>query len=881
MRSVFRVSCLLSLLLMSDVVGVRPEQEAHDTLHSIASVLELSNEEAATNPQVNAVGTVTYVDHRWGPLFLTEGTRGIYVSAPFTEVKKLQFGDRVRVHGEVRIGDILPIIGNARFESLSPPEEGVSEPQLIDSSDLGDLETLDARWIELRGLVADHYQYGTRTGFVLAVAEHLVKVLPAEPIPELQTREALGTYIRVRGQAHCLKEPDLGIWALEILVQGDSQVAVLPIDENSRLGDGEKIASVKEAISRSTRRSAIVAFTGQVTLRVGKRTIFVEDETGGVKILAPADTDVSQGDFVKVIALRKDSGFPEELTAVLVRKTGTGAPPAPLKLEPEQILKEAPSNRFVQVSGILREAIKMRNSTEMRLTRNGVTYYATILENAGLAALLDRSKEVELTGVCDVSREEPGKLETFSLLVPDANGISVHSNYPFWNHDRLESTILTLIAGGLVCGLWIVTLRCRIRSQRESLVTLQRRAQTQSELLERKTDSFELQKEQLVQAQKMEAVGRLAGGIAHDFNNLLAVITGNIAMFKLDECKGTSKISHYIIAAESAAARAAELVRQMLGFSRQSTLRLEAKNVNDVVSQLFELLKHSFDKTIELEKELADDLWLVKVDSTHLEQVLLNLCVNARDAMPEGKGRITICTRNHRDRDDGDFVAITIRDNGSGMSEEVRAKIFEPFFTTKNPGKGTGLGLAMSHGIIKQHEGRIECTSQEGIGTCFSIYLPRTKESEAREEQKNAATDRDFRGNERVLVVDDETTVRTVARGVLRHYGYHVETAQDGQDALETVVSKRFELDLVLMDLTMPKMSGNEAFHRIKSIYPDLPVVICSGYLVDLDAFAREAGFRPEGFVQKPYQIDEMLATIRGAFGGLGDRTSGDVHVGR
>ena len=305
---------------------------------------------------------------------------------------------------------------------------------------------------------------------------------------------------------------------------------------------------------------------------------------------------------------------------------------------------------------------------------------------------------------------------------------------------------------------------------------------------------------------------------------------------------------------------------------------MEITNANAVVSDLVDLLQHSFDKSIEFEQRLESNLWPTKADGTQLEQILLNLCVNAKDAMPAGVGRITIKTRNYQSDQPGplcgEYVVIDVCDNGSGMSEELRARIFEPFFSTKTPDKGTGLGLAMSYGIIEQHGGHIKCTSEEGRGTCFSVFLPKCDDAPASTCQEAGASaapgkNRHLDGpaSGRVLVVDDEAVVRAVAKGLLSHAGYDVSTAEDGRDALESLAGNEGDVDLVILDLTMPRMTGKEAFREIRSKYPGLPVIICSGYLVDLDAFEREAGFYPDAFIQKPYEVDHMLSEVRRVLG--------------
>ncbi|MDB6071467.1 MAG: Histidine kinase [Verrucomicrobiales bacterium] len=379
----------------------------------------------------------------------------------------------------------------------------------------------------------------------------------------------------------------------------------------------------------------------------------------------------------------------------------------------------------------------------------------------------------------------------------------------------------------------------------------------------------------LRQAQKMEAVGRLAGGVAHDFNNLLQGILGNIALIDQDVGPFASPAATERIAmARNAGQRAAQIVKQLLGFSRLSHLRLARCEVNTVIRELHNIIRSTFDPRVEVTTELQDDSWKLRADATQIEQVVMNMVVNARDAM-NGSGRINISTRNIHlgesqlagmpEGREGEFVRISVTDNGSGMSPETMTKIFEPFFTTKEQGKGTGLGLATSFGIVQQHGGWITCDSVIGTGTTFHIFLPRcTEEEEAKETALAAPVGPVRGGGETILLVDDEMVVRAVAQGLLKKLGYNVVTADDGEAALEMLHQMDGGIHLCLLDLTMPRLSGKDTFAAMRrGPARGVPVVICSGYLVDLDGFAEETGSRPDAFVQKPYALDDLARTIR------------------
>ena len=379
----------------------------------------------------------------------------------------------------------------------------------------------------------------------------------------------------------------------------------------------------------------------------------------------------------------------------------------------------------------------------------------------------------------------------------------------------------------------------------------------------------------LRQAQKMEAVGRLAGGVAHDFNNLLQGILGNIALIEQDAGPfATPAASERIAMARHAGQRAAQIVKQLLGFSRLSHLKLTQCEVNTVIRELHNIIRSTFDPRTEISTDLRDDCWKLRADATQIEQVVMNMVVNARDAM-NGCGRIQISSCNvylnethliqMPEGREGEYVRISVADNGSGMSPEVLSKIFEPFFTTKEQGKGTGLGLATSFGIVQQHGGWITCDSVVGTGTTFHIFLPRCTDEEPAEIAAPAIPLGPVRGGgETILLVDDEMVVRAVAQGLLKKLGYNVIMADDGEAALEILHRMDGGIHLCLLDLTMPRLSGRDTFTAMRrGPARGVPVVICSGYLVDLDGFAEETGSRPDAFVQKPYALDDLARCIR------------------
>ncbi len=370
--------------------------------------------------------------------------------------------------------------------------------------------------------------------------------------------------------------------------------------------------------------------------------------------------------------------------------------------------------------------------------------------------------------------------------------------------------------------------------------------------------------QQLLQSQKMEALGQLAGGIAHDFNNLLTVIAGHTDML-LDgaELRRRHDLEQIRLACE----RAAAMTRQLLAVSRQSVLEPRTVDMNSIVAQTETMLRRTIGEHIELSVRADGDLLPVRADPDQISRVILNMAINARDAMPKG-GRLLIETRNvtvaGRAAGQGgaaDFVLLAMSDTGCGIPTELKARLFEPFFTTKPQGQGTGLGLAVVDGIVKQSGGWIDVESEVGVGTTFQIFLPTTERGDGGEAARTYESS-SLRGNETLLLVEDEPAVRLMTQTALQGYGYTVLCAASGHDALRTMTARQGGIDLVLTDVVMPGMSGPQLAERVRRDYPAIAVVFMSGYTSD--AVLRqgiEAG--ETDFVQKPFNTAALAVKLR------------------
>ena len=375
---------------------------------------------------------------------------------------------------------------------------------------------------------------------------------------------------------------------------------------------------------------------------------------------------------------------------------------------------------------------------------------------------------------------------------------------------------------------------------------------------------------QLLHAHKMEAIGTLAGGIAHDFNNILQAISGYsqiLMMGKKTDDPDYSKLE----AIERSSHKASELTKQLLVFSRKAQSALRQMDLNHSIRMACRMLERTIPKMIRIELKLDKSLKYINADAVQIEQIVMNLGINARDAIPEG-GRLILETRNvyldesycmtHVGSVAGEYVQMRITDTGCGMDAWVLEHIFEPFFTTKETGKGTGLGLAMVYGIVKNHGGYIHCSSQPGEGTCFEIYFPTLQAVAAERTEKQTPDHHVAGGNEKILLVDDEITILEVVKDMLDRFGYATLTAKSGEEAIEIFESRKGPIALVVLDLNMPGIGGHKCLEELLKLDTAVKVIIASGYSADKKV--REtlrAG--AAGFIHKPYKYEDMLQKVR------------------
>jgi CheY-like chemotaxis protein len=398
--------------------------------------------------------------------------------------------------------------------------------------------------------------------------------------------------------------------------------------------------------------------------------------------------------------------------------------------------------------------------------------------------------------------------------------------------------------------------------QKELEVEVARRTEKlAAELVKRKQTEA-----QLIQAQKMEAIGTLAGGIAHDFNNILASIMGYAELAILDVEKNT-ELHEYLNQVMVAGSRAKDLVRQILTFSRQTEKELRPLQLELILNEVFKLLRASLPATIEMRQNINSES-PVLADSTQMHQLIMNLCTNAAHAMEQKGGILTVelndvhleteLTQRPSNIAAGAYIQLTVSDTGHGMTPAVTERIFDPFFTTKEKGKGTGIGLSAVHGIVKSHGGDITVSTEPGKGSTFNVFLPRIEkdlvEDDVIEERKPT-------GNEYILFVDDEQTIVDIGKKMLKRLGYEVEACTGSIEALELFKLQPEKFDLIVCDMTMPKMTGEELALKLREISPDIPIVLCTGYSAKMSELT--AKNIVNAFLLKPLTMKEIGNVIR------------------
>ena len=484
----------------------------------------------------------------------------------------------------------------------------------------------------------------------------------------------------------------------------------------------------------------------------------------------------------------------------------------------------------------------------------------------------DPQEAKELTFVDITHPEDRQETTRLSLEVRNGtiNAYETEKRYLKKNGDYLwaivRATAIRDDQGKLQYWLGIIEDVTERKKAKEALEESEKRYRNILESIQDEEKERKRLESQVQQAQKMEAIGTLAGGIAHDFNNLLMGFQGNVSLMMMD-IEEDHPHQEFLRNMENYVKRGSELTRQILGFARGGKYEVKSTDINALIDKSADMFGRT-KKEIIIHKKLQEDLWSVNVDRGQIEQVLLNLFVNAWQAMPSG-GNLFLQTDNvtleEHDYDKpyairpGKYVRISVSDTGVGMDKATRERIFEPFFTTKAVGRGTGLGLASTYGIIKNHGGIINVYSEKGHGATFKIYLPASGKQLIKEKIRHEAV---LTGSEMILLVDDEEMVADIGKDMLEKLGYKIVVATGGNEAIKLLKTIRNQVNLVILDMIMPDMSGGETFNRLRAIKPDVKILLSSGY--SLNGQASEIMQRGcNGFIQKPFNMKQISRKIR------------------
>ncbi len=794
---------------------------ADDPLTTARAVRELPRDQADGRPVV-LTGVVTRANHVVKDLFLQDHTGGIYVNETKL-VAGLREGDRVTVTGVTDRGTFAPSVKAAGITKVGTAP--LPDPELH-SLDPDDNRWLDARYVEVRAFVqsaTDRNGY-VRLG-VATVKGGAVVFLPAAP-GVLGGAEALvGRVVRVRGVcASPQHDPATGVAGRGGRIHVPSLAEIVPILGGEAVAEVASVARVRRGFAPGPVPFARpLAVRGVVTLAVdreGAQAIVVQDATGAARVNpTPTGDAVRVGDAVEVV------GFANEFdpTVLLVNATVRPVPPlpapTPLHTTADELGRAARWGTLTEIDGEVLSVKHRRGELVVGCADGGSRFTVLLASPAPPIELagLERGTRIGVVGVpLPTGLRSADGVEGFRVVARTPADVRVLAlpDPPaapgWWTAERVQNVLAAAGAAGLVVVVWLYVLRRQVRRQTAVI-----------------RDQYERQarlEESLQQTRRLESLGRLVGGIAHDFNNLLTVIIGGCDMAARSVAPG-DPAGPWLEAARLAGGRAADLTAQLLTFAREVPARSGSADLNAVLKGAEALVRPTVGDRVRVVTEYAPGLPPVPVDAGLLTQVLLNLAVNARDAMPDG-GTLTVRTAAIS-LDGRPGSRLTVTDTGVGMDAATQAHVFDPFFTTKPVGKGTGLGLATVHGIVHAAGGRVWVQSAVGDGATFTVEFPAAASPPAPVVAPAAET---LARGATILLVDDDPTVRETCAAALRQFGHRVEVAETPAAALALARADCARFDLLVTDVVMPDMTGPELVAEVRKACPNLPVLFVSGY---------------------------------------------------
>jgi signal transduction histidine kinase/ActR/RegA family two-component response regulator len=822
-------------------------------LTNLVSVCALAPRVAALGYPVKVRALVTRRIAQWNSVFVADDTGSIYVDGANGDAafSRLQAGDQFDLEAVTRAGSLKPVLHRPRVRDVRsgqplPRALKARGTQLYEAA--FDCERVDVEGILVAALPGNDVQLRLDDNGAIFSA-----YVPGEGVPT----NLIGSVVRLQGvSAGRFDEAgrilEISIWLnsredLQVVQSADADPEAL----ERVVGGDVRFFERTQRVNRRVRAEGVVVQT------VPGKYVHLETGERGMRVELSDPLELKRGDRVEAVGRLGAAPGGFLIRKALVRRLGSGPAPAPRRLPADRMLDPGCDQRFVQVEARL--VGRSRGAYEQTLTLQsaGWVFQAVGVRAPRLPGVGDlrEGSTVRVSGVYTLRSEPSQGPPSFRIAFESDGDIQLIRAAPWWTwrHSAAAGGAMGLaLLGALV---WAGQLRRLVRKQ---TAVIHERLEKESVL-----------RAQLVQAQKMESVGRLAGGVAHDFNNMLQTILGN-ADLALDQAPAESRLREDLLEIRHAARRSAELTRQLLTFARKQTIHPQRLELNAVVEGALKMLKRVIGEGIELSWRPQAGLWPVILDPSQVEQVVTNLVVNARDAI-RGPGTITLQTahatldraaaRLHAEAEPGDYVVLEVRDTGCGLSAETQAHLFEPFFTTKAVGKGTGLGLATVYGIVKQNRGFIALESSPGQGTVFRIHLPRAPDGHAASAPVSPPVEAP-RGNETILLVEDEPQVLTLAERCLAGLGYRVLAACGPEAALRQAQEHAGPIDLLVTDVVMPGMSGPGLHERLTVTRPGLRVLFVSGY--PADTFAHQGILAADFlFVQKPFTAPSLGLRVR------------------
>ena len=814
-------------------------------MRSVQGVKGLSRAEAARGYPVNVEGVVTApINPRHDGYFLQEGATGICVFASRGSAEALRAGQRVRITGRSEKGGFAPVIRQSSLQILG--NASLPRPVRIDPGELfqGWEENI---WAEIEGLATAVVSDGMSNQLELFAGPKRLLIWFSEATPVQTLNSLIGSRVLVRGVYSPLYTASGDLAGFRLFTPSTSLLKVIeppPSEEEFR-----SIASLSQFDVRGLPRHRFRT-SGTVTYRDSMGRIYLQDGGSALQVVGTGGGDPPLNTWATLDGfLSPDSGMPR-MEHVRWLSTTRGPMPAVRQALAESLASAELQGRLVTIEAFLEDRHTSGGELQLELI-SGRTRFTAHMEAPGSSDAFPEIRPgalLRLTGVsAPAAGQHLGGALVPSLWLRNDQDISLVRSAPWWD---LRRAVYAASAASLLLVIvlvWVVRLRHNL------VVEMARRSSLE---------------EQLLHAQKLESVGRLAGGVAHDFNNYLTVVLGYTSLL-LDQFPENGLIRSQLNTIREVGQKTASLTRQLLAFSRKQVMQPVPSDLNEIISNAKSTLLPLIGEHIEIVMSLGA-VDHANIDPAQFMQVLVNLAVNARDAMPNG-GTLIFETMNMdlgpRDvrpeygLQPGKYACVTVSDTGEGMDRATRERIFEPFFTTKEAGRGTGLGLAVVFGIVKQSKGHIQVQSKPGFGTRFRIYLP-TAERPVPCMQEPQLSSKKQLGSETILVVEDQTAVRQLVSTALQKHGYRVISAPGPMQALSILENTTVSIELLLTDVVMPEMSGRVLAAEASTKRPGIRVLYMSGHSEEILSSQEVAGERID-CLEKPFTADQVAAAVR------------------